>query len=930
MFKLNTSSISVRWHSLTIRLSITAVFLVVVSVYMFSNPNGVSGVTNSGCYCHQSQNNATNVSVTAQSGTFTVNTGTTSNYTVSISNSGFNYYGVDIGVKTTQTGETNAGTFSNLGAGLRSTGGELVHTSAKNGTGGVTYTFSWTAPNTPGTYYLRVAGQAVNHDGGINGDQWSLMSVQQITVVGASQISLTSPNGGGSYCLGGQTAINWTSTGVTNVQIDLSTDGGSTFPTNLVASTSASAGTWMWNISSALTPGSTYQVKISDASNQAINAVSNANFSLAGSASISVHPQPLTVCTGQSATFNVTAAGTGLSYIWKLNNVAIPNTNSPTYTINSVAIGNAGSYSCSVTGTCNNVISNSASLTVEESPTISSQPTSTQVCSGKTASFTVTAGGTNITYSWRKNGIAIQGANTPTFSIGSATAADAGNYDCEISGKCQPVKTSNAAVLTVDLPPSIALQPKPATACEGGNTFIYVSAAGTGLKYSWLKDGSTITNSDNDTLYLKNLKSTDKGNYSVSISGTCVPDVVSQTAALTVNLLPAITQQPIDQITTEGSNVTFLVKATGTALKYQWKKDGQVISGKDSANLVLSTVKKTDAGIYVCNVSNDCGSIVSSNSKLTVNPVASGPSLSLSTSKVDFGIVLKETTKDTVLTAIISNSGDQSLIISTAAISGSNADQFTLVGVTLPLTLQAGSKSNLEIKFSPKETGNKSATIDFTTNAAISPKINLEGIGYYYELQTNPTKVVLYAPMGQMCEGHVTLVNNSSIDLNLTSAIAGSDASNFSYKDNVASFPLNKQTSKDIFIKYNSTKTSTTIAELVFFVKEAGQTVKIPLEGTSVNTVESENLHNPVEIYPNPITQKTVIKININLTSTERFIIVDDKGLTIRNLSINSANNSEFEWDGNDDSGNTSPNGVYRLIISGTEFSKTYPIILLR
>jgi hypothetical protein len=864
MFKFNTSSIIARWQSLIIRLTITAVFLISVSVYMFSNPGGISGVTNSGCYCHNSQNNATSVSVTAESGSFTVAPGSTTNYTVSISNSGYNYYGVDIGVKTTQTGETNAGTFSNLGTGLRSTNGELVHSSAKNGTGGVTYTFSWTAPTTPGTYYLRVAGQGVNNTGNENGDQWKVMTPQAITVVGTTQLTLSSPNGGENLCPGGQTAITWSSSGVTNVKIDLSTDGGSTFPTTLVASTAASTGTWTWNISASQAAGTNYKVKISDASNQTMNSVSNASFSIVGQTSISAHPQPLTVCTGQPAVFNVTASGPGLSYSWKLNNVAIPNTNSSTYTINSVATGNAGGYTCAVTGSCNTVTSNAALLTVEESPTITAQPANVKVCSGTSASFTVTATGTNIVYSWRKNGVPIQGANTPTFSIGSTTADDAGNYDCEITGKCQPNKTTNLVTLTVDLAPAISVQPKPTSACEGSNAFIYISATGTGISYSWLKDGTAIPNSNNDTLFLKTLKKTDQGFYSVNVNGTCIPEVNSQAATLTINLLPEIATQPLDQTVTEGSNVTFVLKANGSGLKYKWKKDGQVIAGKDSANLVLAKVKKTDAGNYICEVTNDCGTIASHDAKLTVNSAGAGPILSLSSGNVDFGLVSNGTNKDTVLTAIISNSGDQPLIITSFAISGTDAAQFSATGLTLPLTLQAGANVNLNISFSPTATGNKSAVIDFTTNGTASPKLNLEGIGYYYELQTNPTKVVLYAPIGQTGEGHATLVNNSSIDLNITSSIAGADASDFSFKDNVATFTLSKQTSKDIFVKYTSTKTSTTNAELVFVVNGVGQTVKIPLEGTSINSVESENLLKPVEIYPNPVSDFLEISVRAN------------------------------------------------------------------
>ena len=82
---------------------------------------------------------------------------------------------------------------------------------------------------------------------------------------------------------------------------------------------------------------------------------------------------------------------------------------------------------------------------------------------------------------------------------------------------------------------------------------------------------------------------------------------------------PAISTQPASQTASAGSNVTFTVAATGApAPAYQWKVDGEVISGATSASLVLNNVQAADAGTYTVVVSNSSGSVTSSNAVLTV------------------------------------------------------------------------------------------------------------------------------------------------------------------------------------------------------------------------------------------------------------------------------------------------------------------------
>lgn len=82
---------------------------------------------------------------------------------------------------------------------------------------------------------------------------------------------------------------------------------------------------------------------------------------------------------------------------------------------------------------------------------------------------------------------------------------------------------------------------------------------------------------------------------------------------------PIITLQPVNQSVQVGAEVVFAVAATGTApLSYQWYKNGILLPGKTSSDLVLENAQVSDsAGFYVI-VSNAFGSVQSNTVSLTV------------------------------------------------------------------------------------------------------------------------------------------------------------------------------------------------------------------------------------------------------------------------------------------------------------------------
>ncbi|MDX9928273.1 MAG: DUF6443 domain-containing protein, partial [Bacteroidales bacterium] len=170
--------------------------------------------------------------------------------------------------------------------------------------------------------------------------------------------------------------------------------------------------------------------------------------SVSASVSITQDPASQQKCPGENVTFSVTATPTGLTYQWQKNEVNIQGATSSQYTIQNLTSADAGSYRAVVTGTCSNVTSQSATLTVNESVSITTQPQGKTVLPGNQAQFSVVAAGTGLSYQWQKNQVDIPGATSSTYTINATESGHQGSYRVIVTGTCGSL-TSQSAVLTL-------------------------------------------------------------------------------------------------------------------------------------------------------------------------------------------------------------------------------------------------------------------------------------------------------------------------------------------------------------------------------------------------------------------------------------------------------------------------------------------------
>ncbi len=259
------------------------------------------------------------------------------------------------------------------------------------------------------------------------------------------------------------------------------------------------------------------------------------------------------------------------------------------------------------------------------------------VTAGQTANFNVAATGRGpLNYQWQRNGVAISGATSSSYTTPAATSSDNGAQFTVLVTNTVGSATSVAATLTVSpasVAPSITTQPASQIATAGQTASFSVAATGTApLSYQWKRNGTGILGATSSSYTTPVTTISDNGaQFTVLVTNTA-GSMTSATATLTVNaatVAPSITTQPASQTVTAGQTASFGIAATGTApLSYQWQKNGANIVGATAASYATPATSTSDSGsTFRVLVSNTAGTATSSAATLTVNSAPMAPSI---------------------------------------------------------------------------------------------------------------------------------------------------------------------------------------------------------------------------------------------------------------------------------------------------------------
>ncbi|MBS1584456.1 MAG: T9SS type A sorting domain-containing protein [Bacteroidetes bacterium] len=365
------------------------------------------------------------------------------------------------------------------------------------------------------------------------------------------------------------------------------------------------------------------------------------------------------VCQGQTGVVYTVPLDTAITtYNWTYSGTgAIISAAGNSATVDFSATATSGNLSVTATNSCGTSAPRTIAVTVNQPPSITTQPVNRTICQGSNTTFNVVATGTAITYQWQVNDgtgwvdltntAPYSGVTTATLSITTATFVMNGyQYRVVVSGSCPPAATSNAATLTVNTSPTLVSQSPSVTVCEGDNALFSITATGTGLNYQWQVDPGTgfvnvpaappYSGGTTATLTITGVTTAMDGyNYRVIVTGSCAPVATSGTVTLNVNALPAVTTDPIDATACAGSSATFTVGATGAGITYQWQEntgsgfvnisDNATYNGTTTATLTINGLTAAMSGNqYRVVVTGTCPPPAISNfATLTVSTTAS-------------------------------------------------------------------------------------------------------------------------------------------------------------------------------------------------------------------------------------------------------------------------------------------------------------------
>jgi hypothetical protein len=203
--------------------------------------------------------------------------------------------------------------------------------------------------------------------------------------------------------------------------------------------------------------------------------------------------------------------------------------------------------------------------------------------------------------------------------------------------------------------PKITSEPKSQTVCVGQTASFHVTATGA-ESYQWSKFTPGVIGSDiyisgatSPTLTLNNVTTSDAVGYNVEVANSCKMLRSGPVFLDVASAPPLITSQPGDQLHVHiGESASFTVTASNGSSyypsRYQWRKNGSIIyrASATSKTLTLSNVTRNDQALYDVVVSNACGSVDSSQVRLTVDPAVfyvttGGPGCSIELSGSDVG-----------------------------------------------------------------------------------------------------------------------------------------------------------------------------------------------------------------------------------------------------------------------------------------------------
>ncbi|HNR53609.1 MAG TPA: hypothetical protein PKJ19_00460, partial [Flavobacteriales bacterium] len=208
--------------------------------------------------------------------------------------------------------------------------------------------------------------------------------------------------------------------------------------------------------------------------------------------------------------------------------------------------------------------------------------------------------GSGLSYVWRRDNAVINGATSSSY-----TATQAGTYMVTVTYSGCSASSSSVVVSTTSAPIANLTAAGSTTFCTGGSVLLNATT-GSGYTYVWKRNGNTISGATTSSY-----TATVAGAYTVTVSiGSCATTSSALNVSVSGGITPTATAQGATSFCNGGS--VLLSTATATGNSYQWRLNGNTISGATS-----SSYTATQTGTYSVTVTN--GSCTATSNAISVS-----------------------------------------------------------------------------------------------------------------------------------------------------------------------------------------------------------------------------------------------------------------------------------------------------------------------
>jgi gliding motility-associated-like protein len=397
-------------------------------------------------------------------------------------------------------------------------------------------------------------------------------------------------------------------------------------------------------------------------------------------------------------------------------------------------------YTIAASGGCALYTTN-ANVTITAAPNATISYSAPSFCSSDATVYAVTQTGTiggsySSTAGLTIN--ALTGDITPSTSTAGPYVV---TYTIAASGGCALYSTTANVMITAA--PGATISYSAPSYCSNDATVYSVTQTGTiGGSYS-STGGLTINSVTGDITPSTSTAGPYVITYTVGASGGCA--LYTTATNVSIDPLPVITVDPVDQTVCQNTTANFSVTATGSGLSYQWQKNGIDIGGETNSSFSIPSTATTDAANYDVVVTNGClvsvtsGSAsltINTNPSFTLNPVdiviCAGTSGTLVSGATGTGLTFQWMKFTSPVVTTIVGATSSSYTINPAS-AGDAGTYYVVIsgtcGSSVPSTgAVVGINSNVSVSVAPSD-----ATVCSGTGASFSVSANGPVTGYQWQ-----------------------------------------------------------------------------------------------------------------------------------------------------------------------------------------------------